>query len=93
MFGTFRDKLKDTDTSYKGGSEEKVDAKTVAIHDRKASLNSLPDPGFAIYITLNTVIWIFFIFCLILAKFWYFLKIFQSTINIFVASEAIFHGN
>lgn len=62
MFGTFRDKLKDTDTSYKGGSEEKVDAKTVAIHDRKASLNSLPDPGFAIYITLNTVIWILLFF-------------------------------
>ena len=35
---------------------------------------------------------IFFIFCLILDKFWYFLKIFQSTINIFVASEAIFLG-
>ena len=27
MFGTFRDKLKETGTSYKGGSEEKVDAK------------------------------------------------------------------
>ena len=27
MFGTFRDKLKETGTSYRGGSEEKVDAK------------------------------------------------------------------
>lgn len=27
MFGTFRDKMKETGTSYKGGSEEKVDAK------------------------------------------------------------------
>ena len=35
MFGTFRDKLKESGTSYRGGSEEKVDAKTVAIHDSK----------------------------------------------------------
>ena len=56
MFGTFRDKLKES-SSYKGGSEEKTDAKSVAIHDTKASLASLPEPGFAIYITLNCVIW------------------------------------
>ena len=40
MFGTFRDKLKESGTSYKGGSEEKVDTKTTSIHDRKASLSS-----------------------------------------------------
>ena len=38
MFGTFRDKLKEKGTSYRGGSEEKVDEKTAAIHDAKASL-------------------------------------------------------
>ena len=38
IFGTFRDKLKETGTSYRGGSEEKVDDKTAAIHDAKASL-------------------------------------------------------
>ena len=27
FFGTFRDKLKETGTTYQGGSEEKVDAK------------------------------------------------------------------
>ena len=40
IFGTFRDKLKESGTSYKGGSEEKVDTKTTSIHDRKASLSS-----------------------------------------------------
>ena len=39
IFGTFRDKLKETGTSYRGGSEEKVDDKTAAIHDAKASLS------------------------------------------------------
>ena len=57
MFGTFRDKLKETGTSYKGGSEEKVDEKTAAIHDSKASLFGAPDPGFATYIALNCGIW------------------------------------
>ena len=57
MFGTFRDKLKETGTSYKGGSEENVDAKSAAIHDSKASLRGLPDAGFAIYIMINCVIW------------------------------------
>ena len=57
IFGTFRDKLKETGTSYRGGSEEKVDAKSAAIHDSKASLAGLPDPGFFIYITLNCGIW------------------------------------
>ena len=41
IFGTFRDKLKDSGTSYKGGSEEKTDVKSAAIHDRKASLTSM----------------------------------------------------
>jgi len=58
MFGTFRDKLKETGTSYKGGSEEKVDAKTVAIHDSKSSLAGLPDLGFVIYISLNCLAWL-----------------------------------
>lgn len=57
MFGTFRDKLKETGTSYRGASEDKVDEKTAAIHDAKASLVGLPDVGFALYILLNCVIW------------------------------------
>jgi len=57
MFGTFRDKLKETGTSYKGGSEEKVDAKTVEIHDSKASLKGFPDLGFLIYMVINCGIW------------------------------------
>ena len=73
MFGTFRDKLKETGTSYKGGSEEKIDSKglfknhiidnhevlcqTAAVHDSKASLAGLPDLGFAIYIGLNIISW------------------------------------
>lgn len=56
IFGTFRDKLKETGV-YKGGSEEKVDEKSAAIHDAKASLLGLPDPGFATYIALNCGIW------------------------------------
>ena len=58
MFGTFRDKLKETGTTYKGGVEENVDAKTAAIHDAKASLKGLPDAGFAIYMTINFSIWV-----------------------------------
>jgi len=57
MFGTFRDKLKENGTSYKGGSEEKVDAKAAAVHDSKATLAGLPDPGFAIYIGINCLVW------------------------------------
>ena len=34
-FGTFRDKLKEHGTSYKGGSEEKVDEKSASVHDSK----------------------------------------------------------
>ena len=40
IFGTFRDKLKENGTTYKGGADEKIDSKSVAIHDRKASLTS-----------------------------------------------------
>jgi len=58
IFGTFRDKLKEAGTSYKGGSEEKVDEKTVAIHDSKASLAGLPDFGFVLYIGLNCLVWL-----------------------------------
>ena len=44
MFGTFRDKLKETGPStYRGGSEEKVDTKTASAHDAKASLTTPPD--------------------------------------------------
>ena len=57
MFGTFRDKLKESGTSYQGGAEEKLDAKTVAIHDTKASLLGLPDPGFAAYLALTCCAW------------------------------------
>ena len=57
IFGTFRDKLKESGTTYRGGSEEKVDAKSAAITDSKASLNSLPDLGFSIYMLINCTIW------------------------------------
>ena len=57
-FGTFRDKLKERGTTYSGGSEEKVDEKTAAIHDTKASLLGLPEPGFVIYLALNCIIWV-----------------------------------
>ena len=57
MFGTFRDKLKESGTSYRGGSEEKVDAKTVAIHDSKSSLAGPPDLGFVLYLGLNCLAW------------------------------------
>merc|ERR1712029_710882 len=57
MFGTFRDKLKETGAStYRGGSEEKTDAKSAAIHDSKATLG-LPEAGFTIYIGVNCMIW------------------------------------
>ena len=58
MFGTFRDKLKESGTSYSGGSEEKVDKKSAATHDRKASLLGLPDPGFIVYLLLNSSVWL-----------------------------------
>ena len=50
--------MKESGTSYRGASEEKVDAKSAAIHDAKASLNSLPDPGFVVYAIINFLIWI-----------------------------------
>ena len=56
IFGTFRDKLKENGTTYNGNSEEKVDPKTVAFHDSKATLKGFPDLGFAIYIALKYVI-------------------------------------
>ena len=57
MFGTFRDKLKESGTSYKGGSEDKVDEKAASVHDAKASLKGLPEPGFAIYMAVNCCFW------------------------------------
>merc|ERR1711973_712258 len=58
MFGTFRDKLKETGPStYRGGSEEKVDTKTASAHDAKASLTTPPDAGFVIYMGVNCAIW------------------------------------
>ncbi len=57
IFGTFRDKLKDTGTTYRGASEEKVDQKTATLHDAKATLQGLPEPGFAIYMATNCAIW------------------------------------
>ena len=65
IFGTFRDKLKESGTTYRGGSVEKVDAKSAAIHDSKASLNKLPDLGFSIYMIINCAIWILFGFAVI----------------------------
>jgi len=58
IFGTFRDKLKESGTSYKGGSEEKVDEKSARVHDSKASLLGLPDAGFVVYLALNGLVWL-----------------------------------
>ena len=42
----FRDKLKETGAStYRGGSDEKVDTKIASAHDAKASLTTPPDAG------------------------------------------------
>ena len=48
--------MKETGT-YRGGSEEKVDEKSAAIHDSKASLLGLPEAGFATYMALNCGLW------------------------------------
>ena len=57
IFGTFRDKMKETGTSYRGGSEEKVDARTAAVLDSKSSLAGPPDLGFVLYLGLNCLAW------------------------------------
>ena len=58
MFGTFRDKLKEKGTTYNGGSEEKVDEKSVRLHDTKANFSkTLPEVGFVIYMSLNILLW------------------------------------
>ena len=57
MFGTFRDKLKETGTSYRGGSDENIDDKSAAIRDAKASLRGFPDLSFSLYMALNCGIW------------------------------------
>ena len=58
MFGTFRDKLKVKGTTYNGGSEEKVDEKSVRLHDTKANFSkTLPEVGFVIYMGLNMLLW------------------------------------
>ncbi len=58
MFGTFRDKLKEKGTTYNGGSEEKVDEKSVRLHDTKANFSkTLPEVGFVIYMGLNMLLW------------------------------------
>ena len=69
IFGTFRDKLKENGTTYNGNSEEKVDPKTVAFHDSKATLKGFPDLGFAIYIALKYVLF-FLIYLYIYIAFW-----------------------
>ena len=58
LFGTFRDKLNEKGTTYRGGADERIDEKTAITHDRKASLLGLPDPGFIIYMALNCFIWV-----------------------------------
>ena len=47
MFGTFRDRLKETGTSYKGGSEERVDERAASVHDAKASLRGRGETAMA----------------------------------------------
>ena len=44
-------------TLYKGGSEERVDDKAASVHDAKASLRGLPEPGFAVYMAINCCFW------------------------------------
>jgi len=59
MFGTFRDKLKEAGPStYRGGSEEKVDSKTASAHDAKASLTTPPEAGFVVYMAINCMVWV-----------------------------------
>ena len=43
MFGTFRDKLKEKGSTYRGGAEDRVDEKTAAIHDSKVDQGYLLD--------------------------------------------------
>ena len=51
MFGTFRDKLKEKGSTYRGGAEDRVDEKTAAIHDSKVDqgyllvLEKVPSEG------------------------------------------------
>ena len=49
--------MKETGTSYRGGSEEKVDARTAAVLDSKSSLAGPPDLGFILYLGLNCLAW------------------------------------
>ena len=42
---------------YRGASEEKVDARTVAVHDSKSSLAGAPDLGFLLYLGLTCLTW------------------------------------
>jgi len=58
IFGTFRDKLKESGTTYQGGSEKKVDEKSARVHDTKASLVGFPDVSFVIYLALNLIVWV-----------------------------------
>ena len=45
-------------TTYNGGSEEKVDEKSVRLHDTKANFSkTLPEVGFVIYMGLNMLLW------------------------------------
>jgi hypothetical protein len=58
MFGTFRDRLKETGTSYSGAAEGRLDEKAAIVHDSRASLQGRPDAGFAIYLGLNCAVWL-----------------------------------
>ena len=58
MFGTFRDRLKETGTSYSGAAEGRLDDKAAIVHDARASLLGLPDAGSAIYLSLNCAVWV-----------------------------------
>jgi len=55
-FGTFRDKLSEKGSTYKGGASS-VSTKAAATHDAKATLLGLPSWDFVLYLALNAGAW------------------------------------
>jgi sterol desaturase/sphingolipid hydroxylase (fatty acid hydroxylase superfamily) len=57
IFGTFRDKLQDRGTSYRGGAVDTIGKTAAKIHDSKSTLYGWPELGSSIYMALNCIIW------------------------------------